>query len=596
MIPSRLQALRREMERRGISLYVIPTADFHESEYVGEHFKTRKYITGFTGSAGTLIVTRTGADQWADGRYYIQAERQLRGSGITLQRLGEPDVPTVEELLESVLPEGGVLGFDGRVVSARMGEALQKRLAQKNVTLHWQEDLVDSVWPDRPPLPAEPAFLLDVKYCGASRTEKLRVLRAAMEKEGADVHLLTTLDDIAWLFNLRGNDIPCNPVVLAYAAVTETQAILFLNEKTVAGAVRSALEADGVEIAPYDAFYAYAAALPENAKVLADCGRISFAAIRTLPAGATVIDRKNPTTLAKALKNETELASLRECHIKDGVAFVRFMRWLKENVGRIPMTERSAAEYLEDRRKEQEGYIEPSFSTISAYGPNAAMMHYSATEESDAVIEAKGMLLMDSGGQYFGGTTDITRTMILGPLPEVQKLHFTAVARGMLNLQSARFLHGCRGVNLDILARAPMWEMGIDYRCGTGHGVGFLLNVHEGPNNIRWKVLPGAEEGSVLEPGMVTTDEPGVYTEGEYGIRTENELVCQKDVSNEYGQFLCFEPITYAPIDLDGILPEAMTAAERSRLNDYHQMVYETLSPYLAEDERQWLRHQTRAI
>lgn len=596
MIQERLSALRSEMKKRRIDIYVVPTSDFHESEYVGAHFKARRFITGFTGSAGTAVITLTEAGLWTDGRYFVQAENQLKDSTVTLFRMGEEGVPEVNEFIKDKLQEGGCLGFDGRVVNGAWGKRLQKIADGKNASMHVAEDLIDLIWADRPALPKEPLFLLEEKYTGKSTAEKIADLRAKMRDEGTDTHILTSLYDIAWLLNIRGGDIESVPVVLSYLVLTEQDCIWFLQEEVIDGTIRSYLDANRITVMPYDSIYEYVTKIAQDAAVLMNCATVNYRICSSLNPAVRVVDKPNPTELMKAIKNKTEVDNTRKAHIKDGVAFTKFMYWLKTNIGKIPMTEISASDYLEERRREQEHFIELSFDTICAYGENAAMMHYAATPESDAKLKPEGFLLVDSGGHYYEGTTDITRTMALGPVTDEMRLHFTTVCRSNLNLAHAKFLYGCTGQNLDILARGPLWEMGIDYKCGTGHGVGYVLNVHEGPNGIRWRVVPERHDNGVLEEGMITTDEPGVYLEGKYGIRTENELVCHKAEKNEYGQFMEFENITYAPIDLDAIDPEAMTGRERKLLNDYHKMVYHTISPYLTKEEQEWLKTYTRAI
>lgn len=596
MIPERLKKLREEMAQRGIDIYVVPTSDFHDSEYVGEHFKARKFITGFTGSAGTAVITMTEAGLWTDGRYFVQAERQLEGSTVTLYRMGEEGVPTVDEFLAEKLPENGCLGFDGRVIGGTWGRRMEKLAEKKNGTIHCNEDLIDIIWEDRPALSKEPAFILEEKYAGKSTAEKLAVVREAMEKEGADYHILTSLYDIAWLLNVRGGDIECVPVVLSYLVLTEKECIWFLQEEIVDEKLRAYLNENHITTRSYDAIYEYVLDIPANAKVLLSAGQVNYRIVSSLNEDITIIDKPNPTLLMKAVKNQTEVDNTRAAHVKDGVAVTKFMYWLKNNIGKTKITEISASDYLENLRKEQENFLGISFNTISAYGANAAMMHYSATPESDTELKPEGFLLVDSGGHYYEGTTDITRTFALGPITDEMRTHFTAVCRSNMNLAHAKFLYGCTGLNLDILARGPLWEMGIDYKCGTGHGVGYLLNVHEGPNGFRWRVVTERNDSGVLQEGMITTDEPGVYLEGKYGIRTENELVCHKSCKNEYGQFMEFENITYAPIDLDAIDPEQMTKREREYLNEYHAMVYKTLSPYMTEEENEWLKRYTRAI
>lgn len=596
MIPERLTALREEMKRRSIDIYVVPTADFHESEYVGEHFKARKFITGFTGSAGTAVITLKEAGLWTDGRYFVQAEKQLEGSTVTLYRMAEEGVPAVEEFVKDKLPQGGCIGFDGRTVNGAWGEKFVAIAEEKKGSLFVGEDLINLIWTDRPELSKAPLFILEEKHSGKSTAEKIKDVRAKMAEEGADVHILTSLCDIAWLLNIRGGDIQSVPVVLSYLVLTRDQCIWFLQEEVVDDTIRAYLKENHIETRPYDDIYTYVPTIPESAVVLMNKSSVNYRICSELNKNIQVINKPNPTELMKAVKNPVEVDNIRLAHIKDGVAVTKFMYWLKTNIGKIPMTEISASDYLEARRREQENFIDLSFTTISAYGANAAMMHYSATPESNTELKPEGFLLVDSGGHYYEGTTDITRTFVLGPISDEMKQHFTAVCRSNMKLANAKFLYGACGLNLDILARGPLWDMGIDYKCGTGHGVGYILNVHEGPNGFRWKIVPERHDSGVLEEGMITTDEPGVYLEGKYGIRTENELVCRKAEKNEYGQFMEFENITYAPIDLDGIDPEQMSPREKQMLNDYHKKVYEVLSPYMTEEENEWLKKYTRAI
>ena len=596
MIPERLTALREEMKRRSIDIYVVPTADFHESEYVGEHFKARKFITGFTGSAGTAVITLKEAGLWTDGRYFVQAEKQLEGSTVTLYRMAEEGVPSVEEFVKDKLPQGGCIGFDGRTVNGAWGEKFAAIAEEKGGSLSVGEDLINLIWTDRPELSRAPLFILEEKYSGKSTAEKIQDVRAKMAEEGADVHILTSLCDIAWLLNIRGGDIQSVPVVLSYLVLTRDQCIWFLQEEVVDDTIRAYLKENHIETRPYDDIYTYVPTIPESTVVLMNKSSVNYRICSELNKNIQVINKPNPTELMKAVKNPVEVDNTRLAHVKDGVAVTKFMYWLKTNIGKIPMTEISASDYLEARRREQENFIDLSFTTISAYGANAAMMHYSATPESNTVLKPEGFLLVDSGGHYYEGTTDITRTFVLGPISDEMKQHFTAVCRSNMKLANAKFLYGACGLNLDILARGPLWDMGIDYKCGTGHGVGYILNVHEGPNGFRWKIVPERHDSGVLEEGMITTDEPGVYLEGKYGIRTENELVCRKAEKNEYGQFMEFENITYAPIDLDGIDPEQMSPREKQMLNDYHKKVYEALSPYMTEEENEWLKKYTRAI
>ena len=590
-----LEQLREKMRERGIDVYVVPTSDYHESEYVSEHFACRRYITGFTGSAGTAVVTMEEAGLWTDGRYFVQAAKQLEGSGVTLRKMGVEGVPTILEYLRQAMPEGGTLGFDGRVINELLGEEMEAAVAARHAKIAYGEDLVGMIWADRPALSREPVWILDEKYCGKSAAEKIADLRAAMREAGADVHVLTALDDIVWLLNIRGNDVPCNPVVLSYLAVTETEVLLFIQEEALDDSARSYLEGLGVTVKPYDSIYDYVKTLAGQA-VMVEKSRVNYALCHNLDASCRVIDRMNPTALAKAVKNPVEMENIRRAHIKDGVAVTKYIYWLKKNIGKIPMDEMSVADRLEEFRREQEGYLGPSFNTISAYGPNAAMCHYSATEESKAVLEPRGLYLVDSGGQYYEGTTDITRTIALGELTAEEREHFTLTAMSMLRLGNVKFLHGCRGLNLDYVAREVFWQRGLNFDHGTGHGVGYLLNVHERPNGIRWKVVPERQDSGVLEEGMLTSDEPGIYIEGSHGIRTENLILCRKAEKTEHGQFMRFEFVTFVPIDLDAIDKSLMRPEDVEMLNAYHREVYEKISPYLTAEEADWLREATREI
>lgn len=594
---NRLNCLRESMRKEGITVYYVPTADYHGSEYISDHFKIREYLSGFTGSAGTLFVTDTEAGLFTDGRYFTQAEQELMGSGITLYRSGMEHVPSVEEKLCELLTEGSVLGFDGRLVSYSFVAGLKKMLKDTHVSFQSDAVLPAEIWPDRPALFSHPAYRLDLCFAGKSAKDKLSDLRRYLseEKPGIDACLISSLDDIAWLFNIRGTDILYNPVVLSYALVTKDDAFLYLFPEAVDASVADSLKADGVTVRNYDDIYDDLRNFSLGSLLL-DAAKTNYALTACIPSGVTVKNGVGPISPAKAVKNETEQRNLRIAHQKDGIALTKFMYWLKKNIGKEPITELSAADKLLSLRKEQEGFLEPSFETISAYNENAAMMHYTATPDSFAVLRPQGFLLVDSGGQYPQGTTDVTRTYVLGEVPLLWKQHYTAVLRGMLALSDARFLYGCRGVNLDILARGPLWQMGLDYRCGTGHGVGYLLNVHEAPNGFRWKIVPERNDSCVLEEGMVTTDEPGVYVEGSHGIRIENELLCVSNEKNEYGRFLSFETLTLTPIDLEAVLPDEMTRREKEVLNAYHKKVCDTLLPYMNEEEAAWLKEATKAI
>ncbi len=611
----RLLSLRNQMKEAGVHCMVIPTSDYHNSEYVSDFFMARKYFSGFTGSAGTLVVTPDEAALFTDGRYFIQAAKELEGSGITLMKMGEPGVPTMTEYVDQKLQQGWTLCFDGRVITSSKGSELEEIARKHGGQLRFDLDLCDAAWENRPALIHHPVWVLSEEYAGESVEEKLTRVREEMEKEEAGIHVLTSLDDIAWLYNIRSNDVECCPVVLAYTMVTKDRALLFAEEGFAAGedtSARERMEKAGVEIYPYDRFYemlssvaAQAAKEEQASGIWIDESQVNFRVLKELQkicaeegaqAGTKLLNKENPTTLMKSIKNETELKHTRRAHIKDAVAVTKFMYWLKKNIGSIPMDEVSVAEQIDGLRAQQDGFIELSFPTISAYGTNGAIIHYGAQKETCAALKPEGMLMIDSGGHYIDGTTDITRTFILGPVTSEMKKHYTLVLRAMLSMRATRFLHGCTGANLDIRAREVLWEHGLDYKHGTGHGVGNILNVHEGPQSFRWKLLPDAGKPAVFEEGMITSDEPGIYLENQYGIRIENEILCRKGEENEYGQFMYFEDLTFVPIDLDGVELSQMSELDKERLNDYHAAVFEKLKPYFEGEELTWLRHVTRAV
>ena len=596
MIKQRIENIRDLMKEKNIYAYIVPSSDYHQSEYVGDYFKSREFMSGFTGSAGTLIISMDEAGLWTDGRYFIQAENELKDSGIKLFKMGEEGVPTIEEYLLEKLPKNSTLGFDGRVMSVKEGQSLANKLAFKGINIEYKYDLVNDIWEDRCSLPTEKAFLLGTEYSGESFSDKLSRIRAVMKEKKATTHILASLDDIAWLFNIRGRDVKSNPVVLSYAVISIDSVYLFIDKNKIGEDIRAELSKENVQIKGYEEVYEFIKNIDENEVVLIDKSKVNYAIYNNIPSNVQKIEERNPSILFKSIKNEIELKNIRNSHIKDGVAFTKFMYWLKNNIGKIEITEISATQKLEEFRREQDKFIEPSFSTIAAYKDHAAMMHYSATEESNYKLEPRDLFLVDSGGQYFDGTTDITRTIALGPIPENVRKDFTNVVRGMIRLSKAKFLYGCRGYNLDILARGPLWEEGVDYKCGTGHGLGFVLNVHEGPNGFRWKVREDIDDSCILEEGMVTTNEPGVYVENSHGIRIENEIVVRKAEKNEYGQFMDFEVITFAPIDLDAIDESLILKDEKVYLNNYHKQVYDKISPYLNEEEKQWLKTYTREI
>ena len=594
MDSKRITALRAIMKREGIDYYYIPTADFHESEYVVEYFKARKFITGFTGSAGVAVIGQEEAWLWTDGRYFIQAAAQIEGSGFGLMKMGQEGVPTVMQYLDEKLQEGQCIGFDARVVNTNDAKEFAKIAAKKHGSLKTDKDLLDEVWTDRPALVHQPADVLKDEFNGEATASKLARVREQMEKEEAQYHIISTLDDIAWILNVRGNDIPHVPVVLSFLVIGKENAMWFVEENALSDAVKEMAAECGITIRPYEDVYAYAATIHEHSSVILDKRKVNYRITNALSETVHIVSKANPSQLMKAIKNEIELENTRKAHLLDGIAVTKFMYWLKKNVGKIPMDEVSVSDYLQSLREQMEGYRDISFDTIAGYNANAAMMHYKAEPDTAAKLEPQGMLLVDSGGHYDTGTTDITRTFVLGPISDIQKKHFTMVVKSNLTLANVKFLYGCNGISLDVICREPIWKENLDYQCGTGHGVGYLLNVHEGPNSFRWQYRPGFD--NPFEAGMITTDEPGIYLQDQYGIRTENELICVKGEKNQYGQFMGFENITYVPIDLDGIDKQYLNAEDVKQLNDYHKMVYEKISPYMTSEENEWLKEYTRAI
>ncbi|WP_278538383.1 aminopeptidase P family protein [Fusobacterium varium] len=590
-IRERIIKLRKLMKEKGIDVYVIPSSDYHQSEYVGEYFKTREFISGFTGSAGTVVVTENEAGLWTDGRYFIQAEKQLEGSSITLFKMGEENVPTFIEYISKNLKSGQCLGFDGKVLSVKNVFDIKNGFGKKEIKLEDRYDLVNEIWNDRPALPKSNVFILDEKYCGESFESKIKRIREKISKLDANRHILTSLDDIAWLYNIRGRDIKNNPVSLAYTMISAEEVVLYIDKNKITEEAEKYFIDKNIKIKDYFSIYEEVKVISSEDKVLLDTNKVNYFIYNSIPRGTEIIDKPNPSTFMKACKNDIELENLKNAHIKDGVAVTKFMYWLKKNIGSQEMTEMSVAEKLESFRKEWTDYIEPSFNTISAYEANAAMMHYSANKDSNSQLAPRNLLLVDSGGQYIDGTTDITRTFVLGECSGEVKEHFTLVLKGMLSLSMIKFMYGVTGTNLDILARRPVWSRGIDYKCGTGHGVGFLLNVHEGPHSIRWQYNP-----QVLEAGMTVTNEPGVYIQGSHGIRLENELIVRNAEKTDFGQFMVFETMTYAPLDLDGVVSELLNEEEKEFLNNYHQIVFEKISPFLSEEEKKWLKEYTRKI
>ena len=593
-VPERLAALRKLMREKNIDVYVVPTADFHQSEYVGEHFKARKFITNFSGSAGTAVITLNDAKLWTDGRYFIQAAKQLEGTTVTLMKMFEPGVPSVNEYLEEILQAGQTLSFDGRVVSVGEGDEYAEIAKKKGAKVDYQEDLIDEIWTDRPPLSEEPAFFLEEKYTGESTASKLARIRKEMEEAGCDAHIVSTLDDTCWTLNIRGNDIEFFPLVLSYAIIKKDSFELYIDERKLDDNLKALLKKEGVNLHPYNAIYEDVKQLPTGTTVMVDKSKLNYAIFNNIPASGHVVNKRNPAILMKALKNPVEIENIRKAQIKDSIAHLRFMKWLKENVGKIRITELSASEKLDEFRKEMGNFIRDSFEPISSFGPHSAIVHYCSSPETDVEFKEGTLYLSDTGAGFYEGSTDITRTFALGEVPQNMKDDFTLVAISNLQLGSAKFLQGCSGLTLDILARKPFWDRDMNFNHGTGHGVGYLLNIHEGPAGFRYKYRAGEVEE--IQEGMIITDEPGLYIEGSHGIRLENELLARKGVKNEYGQFLYFEAITLVPFDLDAINPDMMSEENKKLLNDYHAKVYEVIAPHLNDDEKAFLKKYTRAI
>ncbi len=602
-----LLELRREMERLGIDLCLVPMDDFHQSEYVAPYFKAVEFLTGFTGESGQAVVGMEDAWLFTDGRFFIQAEQELRGSGFRLMKMGEKGVPSLTSHIADCLPEHGCLSFDGRCVDESLGSRLDEIAKKKSASIKYDTDLVGRIWKNRPPLPSEPVFILDEKWAGRSAAEKISDIRKKMREEGADVHLITSLEDIAWILNLRGGDILYTPVFLAYFLLKE-DAVLFANSASFDENVLHYLSGLGVRLRPYEEAYEAVSELCSKS-VLLEKGKTNYAMLRCLNESCSVIDRFLPSSSEKAVKNETEIRNERAAHIKDGVAMTKYCYFLKHAFkdGRLTqwardvlradrLSEVTGADYLFRLRSEQEGFLELSFPTISAYGKNAALPHYSPSEDPEVEILPRGLYLVDSGGHYLEGTTDITRTIAMGPVTEEERKHYTMVVRAMLRLGDVRILRGASGVSFDYAARELFWREGLNYNHGTGHGVGYLLSVHERPNGIRYRLVPERMDSEAFRPGYITSDEPGIYIEGSHGVRMENLTVCESDFENEYGEFLRFEFLTMCPIDLDALDTGVMTQNDLSLLNAYHKQVFDNLSPYFSGEELEWLKEATRPM
>lgn len=596
-IKARIEKLRISMREEGVTAYLIVSDDFHGSEYVCDYFKCREYISGFTGSAGTIVVTQDEAKLWTDGRYFLQAKEQLRGSGISLMKMGEKGNLTVQEYLANILQDGESLGYDGRTIRTDYANSIKSALTGKEIEYKEDIDLVGAIWRKRPEFPNEPIWLLKKKYTGRSRKQKLKYLRDEMNRIGVDAVLIVSLDDIAWLYNLRGDDMKYSPVALSYTIVYQDKAVLYRNEETIGKQIAKEFEKDKIEVAPYFQIYEDIGKL-KDISLLIDERTVNVTLRNKIPANVRVFNQMNPITLAKAKKNDIEMKNERQAHLLDGVAVTKLIYWLKKRyrAGKIDqVTEWDVCKKLEVLRQMGEGYLQQSFAPIVAAGSHGAIVHYAPTKKNNSPLQENTFVLLDTGGQYLYGTTDVTRTVALGELTREQKEQYTAVLRGHLNLAASIFPYGCTGANIDCLARGPLWELGLDFKHGTGHGVGYLLNVHEGPPGIRLRESDGSA-GVVLDEGMLISNEPGYYEEGQYGIRIENLMFCRKRNRTDYGQFMRFEMLTMVPYDREAILPEMMSEEEIRLLNWYHAVVYEKLELYMNAPEKKWLKNQTRSI
>jgi Xaa-Pro aminopeptidase len=590
-VANRILSIRGQMALMGLDAVIIPGSDPHMSEYLADHWKFREWVSGFTGSAGTVVILADKAGLWTDSRYFIQAAKELEGSGIDLFKMGMPGVPTYQEWIVSELPAGSVAGINGQTISIAEAAKLSKTLKKNNLRLDTKVLLQDIVWEGRPPIPEEDVFELDVKYAGLSRAEKTEAVRKLMRKKDVTHYVVCALDEIAWLLNLRGKDIGYNPVFYSFMVISMNNINLFIDPHKITSAIGKKLDNDGVKVFLYDKFYDYLSTLPAQSTFLVDPQKVNSAVLTAIPSSSGVKKELSIITKLKSVKNTTEIEGMKNCHIKDGAAMVKFLHWLDKNIGKEEITELSAADKLQSFRSEQEGYMGDSFHTISAYGKNAALPHYSASGESFAVLEPKGLYLVDSGGQYLEGTTDITRTVALGPVTDEEKRDFTLVLKGHIALDSAKFPQGTHGSQLDILARHAMWQEGINYGHGTGHGIGHFLNVHEGPQSIRQQ-----DNGIAMEEGMITSNEPGLYKEGRHGIRTENLVLTVPYKNTEFGTFYAFETLTKCPIDTGALNIDMLTESEKEWINNYHADVYNALSSLLNHDEKEWLKNKTHAL
>ena len=590
-IHHRISALRNFLEEKELSAFIIPSTDPHLSEYPASHWMSRVWISGFTGSAGTVVVTRDKAGLWTDSRYFLQATEELEGSGITLFKEGLPNTPTIEEWLISELSEGHSVGIDGNVYAASDAFQLTHKLNLNKLHVISDYDPFVEIWKDRPEIPTNPIFIYPQKYNGLNTASKIDLLRTEIKKHGANSILISSIDTLAWLFNIRGNDVKCNPVAVCYGYVSEDETVIFINPKKLDSDIAHYLKMEGVTIADYDKIYDFVGSIKEPINICLQSNKVSFSLYNMIPKQCRIIDIASPADLMKSRKNETELQGVRNAMERDGVALVRFLMWLEKAVKTENLDELAVSQKLYDFRNEQELFVGDSFDSIVGYNANGAIVHYHVTPESSAKIAPKGFLLIDSGGQYFDGTTDITRTIDLGDLSDQMREDYTLVLKGHIGIATCKYPEGTRGSQIDILARKSLWDKGLNFLHGTGHGVGHFLNVHEGPQNIRMNENP-----TTLQIGMITSNEPGLYRTNQYGIRIENLVLTREETVTEFGAFYSFETLSLCPIDTTPIVKNLMTEEEISWFNNYHQYVYDRLASNLSDEEKQWLKEKTKAI
>ena len=592
-IPERIAALREAMKQHKIDAYIIPTSDPHMSEYPADCWKYREWISGFTGSAGTVIITADKAGLWTDSRYFLQASTQLEGTGIELFKMMLPETPTIPEFLTHELKEGQTVGLNGEIYSLADARSLEKALAEKEITRNTTASLIDPIWKERPAIPEAPMFEMPIELSGNSTDDTLLDINTMLHKAGADCTILSALDEVAWTFNIRGTDVAYNPVVISYAFVSEKESVLFVNPKKIPAEIAEHLKKEGVTLADYGMLATFLSRLPERTRVFIDSKRTNVAIYNALPKSSILIEGTSPANHLKSIKNETEIKGFRNAVLKDGIAMTKFYFWLEKMLkAGEKVTELSAAAKLTALRSEQPQYVMDSFASISSYGPHGAVVHYSPTPETDTELKTDSLYLLDSGAQYLDGTTDITRTIALCDEPSEQmKKDFTRALKGTIGIAKCKFPAGIRGCLIDAFARKALWDAGINYLHGTCHGIGHCLNVHEGPQSIRMEENP-----VILEPGMVMSDEPAMYRPGEYGIRTENMILIREDSETEFGKFLGFETLTLCYIDTKLVIPSMLSVREHAWLNKYHQMVYDLVSPHLTEEEKAWLKEKTAEI